>query len=301
MLEECYDLVDGISLHCYYRNDAQETGAAGDTSKFLTFNLEMENQIAEIAGVCDYVRARKRSRKKLWLSFDEWNVWYRARGGDGKRKPAPHLLEEVYNLEDALLVGGFLNSLMRRADRVRVACLAQLVNVIAPITTNPDGLLPPDDLLSLTRGRCSARAATCSISRWSRPTYDVRGIGPVPYIDAAATLDKGSGTAEPVHFESRSGKAARCGSGLARSSAAARAVFAGTDGPGSQSIEQLRESEEGGAAAIRGAEARAHEPRSRSPPAPTPSSSGPRISVTFTDSADTRTIRIVIIRGIRGY
>ena len=78
-------MVDGISLHCYYRNDAQETGAAGDTSKFLSFNLEMEDQIDEVAGVCDYVQARKRSRKKLWLSFDEWNVWYRARGGDGER------------------------------------------------------------------------------------------------------------------------------------------------------------------------------------------------------------------------
>jgi alpha-N-arabinofuranosidase len=79
--------------------------------------------------------------QKLWLSFDEWNVWYRRRGGDGGRTRAPHLLEEVYNLEDALLVGGFCNSLMRHADRVRVACLAQLVNVIAPIATNANGLL----------------------------------------------------------------------------------------------------------------------------------------------------------------
>ena len=107
MLEECYDMVDGVSLHAYYRNDAMESGAGGDSAKFLSFNLAMEDQIAEVAGVCDYVRARKRSRKRLWLSFDEWNVWYRARGGNGGRMQAPHLLEEVYNLEDALLVGGF--------------------------------------------------------------------------------------------------------------------------------------------------------------------------------------------------
>jgi alpha-L-arabinofuranosidase len=194
MLEECYDLVHGISLHCYYRNDNQETGANGDTSKFLTFNLEMEQQIAEVAGVCDYVQARKRSRKRLWLSFDEWNVWYRQRGGDGKRQPAPHLLEEVYNLEDALLVGGFLNSIMRRADRVRVACLAQLVNVIAPITTNPDGLFRQTIFYPYSWALQCARGDVLDLAVES-PDYSVRGVDSrVPYIDASATLDAGSGT-----------------------------------------------------------------------------------------------------------
>jgi alpha-N-arabinofuranosidase len=188
MLEECYDQVDGISLHCYYRNDDQETGAAGDTSKFLSFNLEMENQIAEVTGVCDYVRARKRSRKKLWLSFDEWNVWYRARGGNGQRQFAPKLLEEVYNLEDALLVGGFLNSLMRSAQRVRVACLAQLVNVIAPITTNPDGLFLHTIYYPYAWALQCARGDVLDLAVES-PTYNVRGIAPVPYIDASATID----------------------------------------------------------------------------------------------------------------
>jgi alpha-L-arabinofuranosidase len=189
MLEECYDQVDGISLHCYYRNDAQETGAAGDTSKFLTFNLEMENQIAEVIGVCDYVKARKKSRKRLWLSFDEWNVWYRARGGNGQRKPAPKLLEEVYNLEDALLVGGFVNSLMRSAQRVKVACLAQLVNVIAPITTSPDGLFLHTIYYPYAWALQYARGDVLDIAVES-PTYDMRGIPPVPYIDASATMDK---------------------------------------------------------------------------------------------------------------
>ena len=86
----------------------------------------------------------KRSPKRLWLSFDEWNVWYRARGGrfaNGQRKFAPRLLEEDYNLEDALLVGGFLNTLLRQAERVRVGCLAQIVNVIAPLVTNETSVL----------------------------------------------------------------------------------------------------------------------------------------------------------------
>jgi alpha-N-arabinofuranosidase len=185
-------MVDGISLHCYYRNDAQETGAAGDTSKFLSFNLQMEDQINEVAGVCDYVRSRKRSRKRLWLSFDEWNVWYRQRGGDGHRQFAPHLLEEVYNLEDALLVGGFVNSLLRKADRVRVACLAQLVNVIAPITTNQNGFFRQTIYYPYRWALQCARGDVLDLAVESE-TYNVRGSGPVPYVDVSGTLDKQSG------------------------------------------------------------------------------------------------------------
>ena len=142
VLEQCYDYVDGLSLHRYFTNSPQDTG--GDSAKFLAMNLSMEQQIEETLAVCDLVRGHKRSPKKLWLSFDEWNVWYRARSGDatnGHRQEAPHLLEEVYNLEDALLVGGLINSLLRHADRVKVACLAQLINVIAPIMTNASSLL----------------------------------------------------------------------------------------------------------------------------------------------------------------
>ena len=193
VLEECYDMVDGISLHCYYRNDAMETGAAGDTSKFLSFNLQMEEQIEEIIGVCDYVRRRKRSRKQLWLSFDEWNVWYRARGGDGGGKLAPHLLEEVYNLEDAVLVGGFLNSLMRHAGRVRVACLAQLINVIAPITTNPDGFFRHTIYYPYLWALRCARGEVLDLAVESA-SYEVGGAGQVPYIDVAGTQDRDRGT-----------------------------------------------------------------------------------------------------------
>ncbi len=126
VLEECFSQVDGISLHRYYGNAANgET--KGDSRKYLAMNLAMERQIDEVAGVCDYVQTRSRSNKRLWLSFDEWNVWYRARDGNGHRESAPHLLEEEYNLEDALLVGGLINSLIRKSDRVRIACLAQLV------------------------------------------------------------------------------------------------------------------------------------------------------------------------------
>jgi len=188
VLEQCYDYVDGLSLHRYFGN-ARETN--GDTAKYLAMNLSMERQIAETAAVCDYVQGRKRSAKKLWLSFDEWNVWYRAASGDavdGKRQEAPHLLEEVYNLEDALLVGGLINSLLRNSDRVKVACLAQLVNVIAPIVTNSNGLLRQSIFYPYSWALQFARGAAVNLLVES-PQYEVPGMDHVPYVDVAATYN----------------------------------------------------------------------------------------------------------------
>jgi alpha-N-arabinofuranosidase len=192
VLEQCYEYVDGISLHRYF-NNARETG--GDSSKFLALNLSMEQQIAEVAAVCDYVRGLKRSPKKLWLSFDEWNVWYRARGGDaanGHEQEAPHLLEEIYNLEDALLVGGLLNSLMRSSDRVKLACLAQLINVIAPIMTNETGMFRQTIYYPYSWALQYARGSVLNLLVES-PTYEVSGMGQVPYVDVAATFDVDDG------------------------------------------------------------------------------------------------------------
>ena len=193
VLEQCYDYVDGLSLHRYVGNTAEETGS--DSAKFLAMNLSMERQIAETVAVCDMVRGHKRSPKKLWLSFDEWNVWYRARSGDavnGHGQEAPHLLEEVYNLEDALLVGGFLNTLIRNADRVKLACLAQLINVIAPITTNANGLFLHTIYYPYSWALQFARGSVLSVLVES-PTYEVSGMGQVPYLDVAGTTDPGTG------------------------------------------------------------------------------------------------------------
>ena len=194
VLEQCYEYVDGLSLHRYFGNTERETG--GDSSKYLAMNLSMERQIAETLAVCDMVRGHKRSPKKLWLSFDEWNVWYRANKGDdvnGHRTEAPHLLEEIYNLEDALLVGGLINTLLRNADRVKIACLAQLINVIAPIMTNADGLFrqttyyPFSWALRYAKGAVLNLLVECS-------SYAVPGFDNVPHLDAAATFDQNSAT-----------------------------------------------------------------------------------------------------------
>jgi len=204
VLEQCYDYVDGISLHRYYGNNASETG--GDSTAYMALNLSMDRQIAQVEAVCDYVQGRFRSPKKLWLSFDEWNVWYRQTDGDGKKQVAPHLLEENYNLEDALLVGGLVNSLIRNSDRVRVACLAQLVNVIAPLMTSSTGLYRQTIYYPYAWALEYARGAALSLAVES-PTYEIpaegrrspaggRGktvTGTVPYIDVSATFDQANG------------------------------------------------------------------------------------------------------------
>lgn len=193
VLEQCYEYVDGLSLHRYFGNNERDTG--NDTSKYLALNLSMERQIAETLAVCDYVRGRQKSPKKLWLSFDEWNVWYRTTKGDdvdGHRKETPHLLEEVYNLEDALLVGGLVNTLLRNADRVKIACLAQLVNVIAPIMTDENGLLQQTIYYPYSWGLQFGHGAALDLLVESS-TYEVAGMGEIAHLDVAGSLDWSAG------------------------------------------------------------------------------------------------------------
>ncbi|PYT27274.1 MAG: alpha-N-arabinofuranosidase [Acidobacteria bacterium] len=189
VLEQCYDDVDAISLHRYYNNTTETNG---DASRYLAMNLDMERQIQEIAAVCDYVRGLRKSPKRLSLSFDEWNVWYRARGGDGKRQEAPKLLEEVYNLEDALLVGGLINTLLRHADRVRIACLAQIINVIAPLMTSKERVIRQTIYYPYAWALDHARGQVMDLSLESE-SYEVPRLGHVPVVDVAATADLGTG------------------------------------------------------------------------------------------------------------
>jgi alpha-N-arabinofuranosidase len=196
VLEQCYDYVDGLSLHRYFDN-ADTTG--GDSSAFLAMNLTMDRQIAESLAVCDMVRGHKRSPKKLWLSFDEWNVWYRERHGDavdGKKTEAPHLLEEIYNFEDGLLVGGLVNTLIRNSDRVKIACLAQLVNVIAPIMTSSDGLFRQTIFYPYAWGIQYGRgeALNVLVESSSYEVKKVKGLEQAPHIDVAGARNPSDGS-----------------------------------------------------------------------------------------------------------
>lgn len=138
-LSWAYDSVDYISLHQYYGN------RFNDTANFLAQSDDMDHFIRTVIATCDFVKAKKRAKKNINLSFDEWNVWFHADATDAdtmKNRPwqiAPHLLEDHYDFEDALLVGLMLITLMKHSDRVKMACMAQLVNVIAPIMTEENG------------------------------------------------------------------------------------------------------------------------------------------------------------------
>src|SRR5262249_53320 len=138
VLEHTFELIDFVSLHTYLNN------YAGDTAAFLASPDVLDCFIDEVVAIADAVAARRRSRKRLMLTLDEWNVWYRTRRKRADRVKegwpiAPAILEEIYNMEDALAFGGACICLLNHADRVKAACLAQLVNVIAPIMTETGG------------------------------------------------------------------------------------------------------------------------------------------------------------------
>jgi len=136
LLNECYDDIDYISMHQYYGN------RDNDTPNFLASSVDFDNFIKGVISICDAVKAKKHSKKIMNISLDEWNVWYHSNEADEKVEKwstHPHQLEDVYNMEDALLVGSMLITMLRHADRVKIGCLAQLVNVIAPIMTSDTG------------------------------------------------------------------------------------------------------------------------------------------------------------------
>ena len=207
-LTQTYDVVDYISLHQYFENNGS------CTEDFLAQSLETDRFIKTVIAVCDFVKAKKRGRKDIMLSFDEWNLWYHTKNHDDdtmKNDPwnaVPRLLEDVYTFEDALLVGCMLITFLKHADRLKMACMAQLCNVIAPIMTEMRG------------GIC--RQTTfypfLHVSRYGRgkvlnafvdsPKYDSAVFSDVPYLEIAAVEDGESGdvnvfavnrsTSEPV-------------------------------------------------------------------------------------------------------
>ncbi len=181
-LEYCWDSVSYVSAHRYSQNHRN------DTAWFLAEGVEIDRIIDDYAGLFAYVRGMKRSDKEVHLSFDEWNVWYKNHEADGKWQKAPHLLEEVYNLEDALVCAQYLNAFIRRADIVKVACIAQIVNVIAPLLTTKDGLLIQTNYypFQLMAEHSNGRSLTPSLAC---PLYHAGDRGETPILDVSATLN----------------------------------------------------------------------------------------------------------------
>lgn len=187
VLDLAYDEVDYISLHQYYGNKSD------DTPNYLAKSMDMDHFIQTVISTCDYIKAKKRIKKKIMLSFDEWNVWYHSNEADQKVEPwsvAPPLLEDIYNFEDALLVGSMLITLLKHADRVKMACMAQLVNVIAPIMTDNQGsswrqsIFYPYKHVSVFGRGISLHSIIDS------PKYDSKDFTDVPYIDSAVVYNE---------------------------------------------------------------------------------------------------------------
>lgn len=186
-LEHTYEAADYLSLHQYYGNPRN------DAASYLGKSLDMDRFIRSVVATCDYVQAKKRSKKKMYLSFDEWNVWYHSREQDRRQEPwtyAPPLLEDHYNFEDALLVGCMLITLLNHADRVKIACMAQLVNVIAPIMTETGGrawrqtIYYPYLHASLFGRGVVLKPIVTS------PVYDSAEFTDVPYLESAVVYNE---------------------------------------------------------------------------------------------------------------
>lgn len=187
VLEHTYNYVDYISLHSYYNNSAEDTPA------FLASSLDMDEFIKSVASICDYVKAVKHSDKTINLSFDEWNVWFHSNEQDKKLERwtiAPHQLEDIYNFEDALVVGCFLITLLKNCDRVKMACIAQLVNVIAPIMTENGGsawaqtiFYPFMHASNYGRGTALTPIVHCD-------KYDTLKIKNVPYVETIGIINE---------------------------------------------------------------------------------------------------------------
>ena len=119
VLRECYDHVDYISLHNYYGNPND------NTPEYLASAVDMDRFIKTVANICDEIKAEKGSHKTVNLSFDEWNIWFHSNEQDKlipRWSVAPPLLEDIYNLEDALVLANLMMTLINNCDRVKIAC-----------------------------------------------------------------------------------------------------------------------------------------------------------------------------------
>ncbi len=187
VLRHTYEYADYLSLHTYYAN------TDGDLAAFLANNVRMDAFIKEVAGICAQIKAEKNASKDIYLSFDEWNVWYHFKKECTEPKKwitARPIEEELYNFADALLVGSMMTTLINNSDTVKIACLAQLVNTIAPIMTEPQGRAWVQStyypfFYTSQYGRGTALKADVS-----SPVYDCATGKRIPYIDCAAVLNE---------------------------------------------------------------------------------------------------------------
>jgi alpha-N-arabinofuranosidase len=171
---------DYLALHLYVGN------RENDYYEFLASSRDLDNRTRIAEGTINAALATEPRNRRIYIAWDEWNVWYRARGGDKDR--GRRILEERYNLEDALVIATFLNSFLNHAHIVKIANMAQLVNVIAPIFTNEKGLFLQTIYHPLALFANHAKGRSLELYT-NGPTYESKRFGPVGYLDTSASLD----------------------------------------------------------------------------------------------------------------
>jgi len=187
VLEHTYEFVDYISLHIYV-NDHE----LPDLAAYLAVGLRMDAMIRTIVATCDYVKALKRGKKDIQLAFDEWNIWHWKNMHPPGFQPwghAPAQVEQIYTMAEAVVFGSLMISLLRHAGRVRIANLAQLVNVIAPIMTMPGGDAWRQTIFYPFQHASKWGRGDIVFSRLESPTYSTKEFGDVAYVDAVAVRD----------------------------------------------------------------------------------------------------------------
>lgn len=193
VLDHCFNEVDFISLHAYFGDHSN------DIAEYFTAIEDLSFFIREVAAICDAVAAKRRSHKRIMLSLDEWNVWYRARTPIDLRKPgwpvAPQVLEEIYNFEDALIAGGALITMINNADRVKTACLAQLVNVLGAIRTQTGGPAWRQTIFHPFAQAARHARGEVLLTKIQTEAYSTKTHPYVPFVLATVVYDEQAGTA----------------------------------------------------------------------------------------------------------
>lgn len=185
-LETCWDEVDYLSLH-YYADNKDD-----DTDSYLALTTQFEDQLDTLAATVRYVKAKQRSKKDVYLCWDEWNVSYKVPPEDGAWRVAPPIVEEVFNLEDALVVAQWLSVFLRRCDVLKIACVSMLLNVAGPLLTTRTQLLRQTTFypLMLFSRYATGRALDPAVQA---PTHVTKKYGEMPLLDVSASDDPATG------------------------------------------------------------------------------------------------------------
>ena len=185
-LMAAWEHTDYLSLHNYANN------WDNDTLSFLGYAVEFDQQINALRAILSEVKQKLDSKREVYLCWDEWNVWYKDRNGDGKWTVAPHLCEEVYNLEDALVVAQWMNAFLRHCDVLKIACIAQIVNVISPLLTTREKLLKQSTYFPFEMFSNNAVGKSL-VTSVAAGTYPTKRFGDVPVLDVQASYDEAGG------------------------------------------------------------------------------------------------------------